>query len=575
MFALALSLVALSVPGASSAAPTWLTPQDLSAPGNGGDLHIALDAAGDAFAMWDHSGVVRVAERPADGIWTQGQDISGSCSGYTQHAQVAVSPAGRAAAVWECGVDTPASSVVQAAIRPAGGDWGAPWTLSGSNAHAPQVALDPGGDVFAIWTRSNGTNFVVQAAMRRSRGVWLMPDGVSSPKLDADNPRIAVDEVGNAVAVWQTSGGAPVQAASRPAGETWGAPHDLSAPDGYAERPQVGVDSAGNAVAVWWANGIGIQASIRTPDGSWGQPENLSTSGGGALLAVNPDGDAVASWVSFDGTAGVAQVSYRPAGGSWSTPEDVSARSQDIGSPLVALDPAGDAIVAWRRLHGGVGAIGVIQAARRPAGGAWGAPQDITPPGVDADLPDVGLDAAGNGAAIWQRGDGVNWTVQAAGLDTAGPVFAGLTIAARGTARARLLFAVEPSDVWSSLSDPPHWTFGDGTRAIGVNVAHRYRRAGSYMVRLSEADDVGNETTVTRRIRIAAAPRCVVPSVVGKTLTRARAAIERRHCRTGEITHVYSATVRRGRVLAQRPAAGRRLSNGAKVSLVVSRGTLR
>jgi beta-lactam-binding protein with PASTA domain len=101
-------------------------------------------------------------------------------------------------------------------------------------------------------------------------------------------------------------------------------------------------------------------------------------------------------------------------------------------------------------------------------------------------------------------------------------------------------------------------------------VTHAYRRTGSFTVRVSQADAVGNASTTTRRIVIAAP--CVVPAVVGKTLVAAKAAIRRSHCHTGRITRARSGTVPRGRVLSQRPAPGRRLANGAEVNLVLSRG---
>jgi beta-lactam-binding protein with PASTA domain len=68
---------------------------------------------------------------------------------------------------------------------------------------------------------------------------------------------------------------------------------------------------------------------------------------------------------------------------------------------------------------------------------------------------------------------------------------------------------------------------------------------------------------------------CVVPKVVGKTLRSARRAIRKRHCRTGKITRAFSVKVTTGRVIAQRPKASKKLPNGAKVRLVVSRGRRR
>src|SRR5207248_353414 len=66
--------------------------------------------------------------------------------------------------------------------------------------------------------------------------------------------------------------------------------------------------------------------------------------------------------------------------------------------------------------------------------------------------------------------------------------------------------------------------------------------------------------------------RCRVPRVTGLRLARAGVSIRRSHCALGKISWRYSVRARRGRVIAQRPAAGRVLPNRARVNLVVSRG---
>jgi hypothetical protein len=68
---------------------------------------------------------------------------------------------------------------------------------------------------------------------------------------------------------------------------------------------------------------------------------------------------------------------------------------------------------------------------------------------------------------------------------------------------------------------------------------------------------------------------CVVPNVRRKTLGAARAALTGAHCKAGTIKRRYSATVKRGRLISQRPRAGARLAELAKVDLVVSRGRRR
>jgi beta-lactam-binding protein with PASTA domain len=48
--------------------------------------------------------------------------------------------------------------------------------------------------------------------------------------------------------------------------------------------------------------------------------------------------------------------------------------------------------------------------------------------------------------------------------------------------------------------------------------------------------------------------------------------IARAHCRTGSIKRTFS-KVKKGHVISQTPGHGRRLLNGAKINLRVSKGT--
>jgi beta-lactam-binding protein with PASTA domain len=66
-------------------------------------------------------------------------------------------------------------------------------------------------------------------------------------------------------------------------------------------------------------------------------------------------------------------------------------------------------------------------------------------------------------------------------------------------------------------------------------------------------------------------PKCVVPKVVGLALPRASTKIRKAHCTVGKITRKHAATSKRGRVIAQSPAPGRKLKNHAKVNLTVGK----
>jgi beta-lactam-binding protein with PASTA domain len=83
-----------------------------------------------------------------------------------------------------------------------------------------------------------------------------------------------------------------------------------------------------------------------------------------------------------------------------------------------------------------------------------------------------------------------------------------------------------------------------------------------------------SEQTVTATFSPLPKP-CVVPRLKGKTLNAAKRAIRARNCTVGRVKHAGSRQVRRGRVISQRPRAGRHLRRGARVNLVLSRGVAR
>jgi uncharacterized delta-60 repeat protein len=68
---------------------------------------------------------------------------------------------------------------------------------------------------------------------------------------------------------------------------------------------------------------------------------------------------------------------------------------------------------------------------------------------------------------------------------------------------------------------------------------------------------------------------CVVPNVRGKTLSAARSSLTKALCKVGTVKRVHSARIGKGRVISQRPAPRTRLTELAKVNLVVSRGRRR
>jgi len=72
--------------------------------------------------------------------------------------------------------------------------------------------------------------------------------------------------------------------------------------------------------------------------------------------------------------------------------------------------------------------------------------------------------------------------------------------------------------------------------------------------------------------RLLGGNNCVVPSLRGKTVSKASVKLRKSYCRRGRITGRFSNKVDRGRVISTAPPRDARLPGGAKIALVVSKG---
>jgi serine/threonine-protein kinase len=84
-------------------------------------------------------------------------------------------------------------------------------------------------------------------------------------------------------------------------------------------------------------------------------------------------------------------------------------------------------------------------------------------------------------------------------------------------------------------------------------------------------DDSTGEAASVQAMFTLASP-CIAPGLKGKTLAKAKLFIKRSGCSLGKITHAFSNTVKKGRVLSQNPRAGWQREHGAKINLNVSKG---
>lgn len=292
-----------------------------------------------------------------------------------------------------------------------------PATRSGSEPH---VVSDGSGDVVAVWRELDDDTAAIRAAFRPRMGSFGPSERISLPAVAAESPRVAMDRLGNAVAVWQqstTGRDSVVQAALRPAGGDWSAPQNLSDPTEAAFSADVSI-AAGQVTAVWIAREEWqpvVRSSSRTMTGTWSKAETISEPTGGGYtptVALDEHGGAVAAWQQWDGAYRLVEASVRSADGSWSHPEPLSGPGREASAPVVAIDGAGNALVGWIRSNG---IWTAAQTAARPAGGEWGPPRNLSRRGRNAGSIELAMNRRGDALVTWVQGYGLTAAFRAAG----------------------------------------------------------------------------------------------------------------------------------------------------------------
>jgi PKD repeat protein len=195
-------------------------------------------------------------------------------------------------------------------------------------------------------------------------------------------------------------------------------------------------------------------------------------------VAVNARGDAVAVWTQKQGTTQTVQAAVRPPGGNFSAPQAIGVTLPCFflgilgPSPKVGIDAQGNAIAVWAKP---LAASNVIQAAVRPAGGTFGPANDISDPSRTANTdPDIAMSATGSAVAVWSWNDGSKTVIQVATRPAGGSfpaAGAATTISASGQN------ATNPRVAMNDRGDTAVvWTRTNGTNVIAQA---RVRPAGS------------------------------------------------------------------------------------------------
>jgi hypothetical protein len=419
----AVALAAFAAP----AGATWLSAVDLS-PTTGIDaqqVRVAMDRRGDAVAVWQAFNgtetAVQVSIRPVStGVWSTPAVLTTEGNGIKEPS-VAMGEKGAVAVIWQ--VESGLTSVVQAAVKPAGS---AVWNIEsissgGEEASQPSIAIDAHGNAVAVWQRYTETlllrRYAVESSVRFAGGEWQAPVQLSSEGASAEEPTVAANPGGDALAAWQGLEGSEsisiVQASVRPVSTgAWSAAATVSIPaeaEANALATLAGIDAHGNTTVSWIREDVLKSATRLAATGVWGGPVDVSAGGEQVIshsLAVSSH-EALAVWTGGSGSMNIVESASRAkAGASWHAPVRIltAPTGKSPAVPDVAINRDGGAVAVWVLDSGRFGAFkGFVQSSVRPeAAAAWAEPVALTAEAENARVPQVATSLPGDAVAAWE-----------------------------------------------------------------------------------------------------------------------------------------------------------------------------
>lgn len=331
-----------------------------------------------------------------------------------------------------------------------------------------------------------------------AEGQWSTAEIISASNPNTTEvPQIAVDKIGNAIAVWHQIDNTihSIWSNRYSVNTGWGTAELIESSDTHAATfPQIAMYE--DAAIATWKQSDGVAESIwsnrYSNNGGWGNAELIESINTDVVtvpqIAMDPSGNALVVWTQSDGAEVVLWSNTYTEGSGWTGEELVS--NNDFGpveSPKVNMDVAGNGVLVWSQSDGTANSI---WANRYLANTGWQTAARIESSDDEAYFPVVEINAAGDALAVWFQTDGASYNI----------VSNYFTVAAGWGAESAVesSSASELSNLRLGISDVGRavvvWRRSDGIRN-NIWSNHYTEQAGWSEGELIETDDVSNAFT--------------------------------------------------------------------------------
>lgn len=364
---------------------------------------VAVSESGTAIVVWDQDGNISACRYVSGKGWEDAQLLE-TADGMAEGARIAMDAQGNAIAVW-WQRDEDNHHSIYAKRYTVGIGWRATLPLETSDEFAdePQVAMDTEGNAIAIWEQEGESNirriFVCRFAVV---GGWGEVTPIDSGEREASSPQIAIDSTGNAIAAWRedVSHVSSIYASRFVVGDGWSSAELIEFGEGDAKSPQVAVDSSGNGMVVWQEHDgerYNIHANRYDVKNGWETAKKIESEAGAtssSSVAMDSAGNAIAIWSQSDGDRYNIYANRYTVGAGWGTARRIEDDEIAAAYPKVGMDSTGNAVAIWvqsSRTHSN----------RYIAGVGWGTAGKI-PDAESVKLVQLSVGAEGDAISIWR-----------------------------------------------------------------------------------------------------------------------------------------------------------------------------
>jgi len=408
----------------------WSTAQNIETVAENASFpQIATDPSGNAIAVWmqEFEGQSRIwtnrYNKETDN-WTTASLIENTVAeGSAQFPQIAMDKNGNGLVVWKQNQGFN-YSIWSSYYNFSDSTWSDAQLIGivdeASVAYS-EVVFDNQGNAIAVWNQTDGDENSIWANRYSAiNNSWGIAEAIEQTIDDTYEPKIAIDNNGNALVIWHQRDGAVKSIwANRYSAinNSWGTPVVIETGDGDARladgvsNAQIAIDTAGNGIAVWSQND-GTEDSIWVnrydfATTSWGAASLIENDAGYARapkVAMDSHGNAMVLWYQDNGVVDTTRFNrYSVITNSWGTASEIEAGAGHAYEQQIAFDASNNALAVWKQADGGVFSIRVIR--YEAASNSWGASMKIESDSGQVDYPQFSIDGFGNAWAIWQQDD--------------------------------------------------------------------------------------------------------------------------------------------------------------------------